>query len=490
MAGCRPFKIPMLKTISTSSPLGVSAEQASQLPRQNGAARIVLRRAFLLVCCAAMLLWVAIYNGYPTVTPDSGNYIRSGAFHVALFPFRAPGYAVFTRWTSLATSAWYTIIAQAIIVVHVLRETFVHLIGREHVDRSLLAVVCALSALTSLPWFVSQLMPDIFTGVLFLCVFLLGFADEFHVARKSVLALIMMLSVAAHTSLFPIAAVYVVVVVAAKLSGRKTESLASTRSVVAWLLVPIILAGLWTATQNRKMGLGFRLSPSKNAFLLGRLFGDGLAPDFLRANCPTRSFISCRYLSNLPRDEEAFLFGHPLLQALNGHDDEISAIVHGTIAAYPRRFLLSSLQQTLFQLVTLRTGGNMRLHPASDGNFYDLRFSLPGDIPAFGKGRQLTDRMFPLTNAIAPVNTAIFWISFVACALFARTGRFAPINKVFVMSIVFLVVNAAVCGAFAGVYDRYQSRVAWLMPLCLSVYICSFLKARRREFVFQDATCR
>src|SRR5579872_3996136 len=437
MAGCRPFKIPMLKTISTSSPLGVSAEQASQLPRQNGAARIVLRRAFLLVCCAAMLLWVAIYNGYPTVTPDSGNYIRSGAFHVALFPFRAPGYAVFTRWTSLATSAWYTIIAQAIIVVHVLRETFVHLIGREHVDRSLLAVVCALSALTSLPWFVSQLMPDIFTGVLFLCVFLLGFADEFHLARKSVLALIMMLSVAAHTSLFPIAAVYVAVVVAAKLSGRKTESLASTRSVAAWLLVPIILAGLWTATQNRKMGLGFKLSPSKNAFLLGRLFGDGLAPEFLRANCPARSFISCRYLSDPPRDDEDFLFYHPLLPALHGHDDEVDEIVRGTLRAYPGKFVLSGFKQTLLQLVTLRTGGSMHIRPATDGNFYDIRFSLPGDIPTYRIAGQLTGRLSPLIDAIAPLHVALFWLSVAGCAIFVWTRRFARIDQFLTLACAF-----------------------------------------------------
>ena len=31
----------------------------------------------------------------------------------------------------------------------------------------------------------------------------------------------------------------------------------------------------------------------------------------------------------------------------------------------------------------------------------------------------------------------------------------------------------------AGVYDRYQSRVAWIMPLCLACYVCCLVKERK-----------
>src|SRR4029077_9032664 len=115
-------------------------------------------------------------------------------------------YSVFTRLTSQGISPWFTIVAQAVIVVYVLRETCNYLVcgKRKLRDYCLLAAICVLAALTSLPWVVSQLMPDVFAGVLFLSAFLLAFAAELRAIQKILLAVIFTISVSAHTSLFPI----------------------------------------------------------------------------------------------------------------------------------------------------------------------------------------------------------------------------------------------------------------------------------------------
>jgi Mg/Co/Ni transporter MgtE len=42
----------------------------------------------------------------------------------------------------------------------------------------------------------------------------------------------------------------------------------------------------------------------------------------------------------------------------------------------------------------------------------------------------------------------------------------------------FLLINAAVCATFSGVFDRYQSRVAWLAALCATAFVCSWVKDR------------
>ncbi len=473
-----------MPTIDQSPSLAAATpEDASRKSQSANAERIDWRRTLLFGALAAGLLpWVAFYNGYPTVTPDSGSYLRAGAFHIALFPFRAPGYSVFTRWTSLGISAWFIIATQAIIVVYILHEILAHLIGgdRKYVGRCLLSGVCVLAAFTSLPWLVSEIMPDVFAGVLFLSAFLLAFAGELRLGQRIVLALIMAISVASHMSLFPIAVLYVGAVVVLRTATRRTHGFPPTWSVLVWLFVPIIAAGFWTASQNQKMGVGFRLSPSKNTYLLGRLFADGLARDFLVENCPKRPFISCRYLANLPQNESDFLFVHPLMGDLKGHDDEVETIVRGTILAYPRKFLVSSVRQTLLQLAALRTGGDMRLYLGFDWNFYDIQKVLPGDSRAFWISRECSDLLHPLTDAVAPVHTIIFWFSVAACLFFARAGRFARINQFFVSAILFLIINAAVCGALAGVYDRYQSRVAWIMPLCLTAYICCMTREWKR----------
>ena len=435
---------------------------------------------------AALLCCVALFNGYPTVTPDSGWYLRNGAFHIAMYPFRAPGYGTFTRWTSLGTSAWFTIAAQAIIVVYILREIFAYLIGgdRKYVDRCLLFGACILVAMTSLPWVTSQIMPDVFAGVLFLSMFLLVFASEFGTRQRIVLASLLTISVATHSAYFPIAALFVVALVLLNLVGRRANGLRTRWSLVVWVLVPILAAGLWTANQNQKMGLGFRLAASQNRFLLATLFSNGLAMDFLRANCPQHQFISCRYLSNPPRDSQDFLWGHPLVHDLEGHEDEMEAILHGAIVANPRRFVLSGLHDALLQLVALRTGEAMQLDARADFNLLcDILAALPRDIWSFMLARQFNERLYKLTDALAPIHTAIFWLSVVGCLLFAWTRRFARVNQFFVAAIAFLVFNAAVCGAASEVNNRYQSRVAWIIPLCLIAYVCCLLRERNSGII-------
>ena len=447
-----------------------------------------VRRLLVGIVAICGLLWPALYNGYPTVFSDTGGYLLTGKFFVALAPFRAPGYAIFTRLTSLGISAWFTVVAQAAMVVYVLYETWDYLIGgdRKFADLYFLASVCVLTALTSLPWLVSLLMPDVFAGVLFLSAFLLAFADNLRPIQRIVLAVIFTISIAAHTSLLPIAALFVVVAIILRQTSGTPRALSSTRSVLVWLLVPIIASGLGTAALNRQMGLGFKLSPSSNSFLLARLFGDGLAADFLRKNCPIQDFISCRYLSQLPQTQEEFLFQHPLYPELQGHEDEMEKIVRGTILAYPVRFLASSAKDTLLLLASPRTGDEIRSYGARGWNSNVIPLVFPRDLQAFSNARQNRDHLTPLADDAAALDTIVFWLSVATCLLLARTGRFRRITLLFCSAIAYFVINAAVCATFAGVYDRYQGRVAWILPFCLTAYVGSLARDWKRSEVIPE----
>jgi len=437
---------------------------------------------------SCLLLWVALYNGYPTVYPDSGSYLYTGAFHIALPPFRSPGYSIFTEFTSLGTSAWFTVAVQAIVVVAVLYEVCKYLIGGESRfrDYCMLAIVCVMAVLTSLPWEVSLIMPDVFAGMVFLSVFLLAFNDQLRLTERIGLAVILTVSVGAHMSLLPIAALFVAALFVAALSiprlaGCQPPGSPPVRSMLAWLLVPMIAAGLWTATLNRSMGLGFKLSVSGNEFLLGRLFGDGLAADFLRESCPRKSFVACRDLNNLPKTTEDFLFWNPLLHDMDGHGDEIEELVRGTIAAYPLRFVGSSIKETFRQLGTFRTGQEVRDFAlnAPNSNAAVIQRIYPRDFHAFSNSRLIRGQLVPLVDTATVIDTAVFWLSAVACLVLALTKRLHRLNRFFYSAIAFLVINAAICATLAGVYDRYQSRVAWILPLCLASYVCCLLGERK-----------
>jgi hypothetical protein len=431
------------------------------------------RRLFVAALAICALLSVALYNGYPTVFSDTGSYLLTGKFLVALAPFRAPGYSIFTKLTSLGSSAWFTVAMQAAMVVYVLYEACVYLVegDRKFAELCFLASICVLTALTSLPWLVSLLMPDVFVGVLFLSAFLLAFAGELRRIQRIVLAAIFAIAVASHASLFPIALVFVFALAVLRVITRPVGALPSKRSALAWLLVPIVASTLFTASLNRQMGLGFTLSPSRSSFLLARLFGDGLAGDFLRENCPKRHFTSCKYLSNLPRTQGEFLFWHPLYPELRkAHPAEMEKIVRGTILAYPVRFVISSVKETLLQLTEFRTGDEIRSYGAKEWNNGVIPRVFPGDVQAFLNARQYHDRLTHLADVLAMVDTTVFWLSLATCILLAGTGRFERLNMFFFAAIAFLVVNASICATLAGVYDRYQSRVAWIVPFCLTAY--------------------
>jgi hypothetical protein len=425
---------------------------------------------------ACLLLWVALYNGYPTVYPDTASYIYTGAFHIPLPPFRSPGYSVFIARTSFGASPWFTIVAQAIAVVAALYGACKYLVGgnARFRDHCLLAITAALAALTSLPWFTSLLMPDVFAGVAFLALFLLGFEARLHWAERIALAAIATLAVGAHISLMPIAMLFVAAVAIVKLVRRLPPWTPSAKAMLPWLAAPLVIAGLWTAQLNRSMALGFRLSPSGDEYLMGRLLEDGLAGDFLRANCPNRSFAACRYLNDLPKTPEQFLFWHPLLSEMELNGNEVHEVAWGTLAAYPVRFAWNSTRHTLRQFVQLRTGDEVRglALGAPNGTGTMIQRVFPRDAATYANSKLIRGRLVSPTKVAAVVDAAAFWLSALACIIFAVQRRQGKWNWLFYSAIAYLFFNAAVCATLAGVYDRYQSRVAWLIPLCLAICLC------------------
>jgi hypothetical protein len=448
----------------------------------------------LLLCGASLcfLLSVALWNGYPIVFSDTGSYVLTGATLIPFRPFRAPGYSILIRLTSLGATPWMTILAQAAIVFYVLHKTCSYLMGgrTKFQNYIVLAGICVLSILTSLPWLVSQLMPDVFVGVLFLSAFLLAFDDRLSLIGRICLATILAISVSTHMSFLPIALVFCAAQASARLIGRNPSEAPSFRAMLAWLLLPVILSGLFTAGLNRKMGLGFQLSPSRNMFLLARLFDEGLAADFLIRNCPNHPYIACRYLSKLPRTDAEFLFQHPLLNDLSSQPQEMEEIVHGTLAAYPVRFIAASFKNTLLQLGTFKTGDEIRSYSARDWNNGVFQRVFPAGYGAFSNSRQLRGRLTFLADRAAMLHTAACWLSLPICLLFAWNDRKDRLAGFLAWTMVFLIINAAVCATFSGVYDRYQSRVAWLIPFCFFSYVCRLLTESSKSDAREEIAAR
>ena len=134
------------------------------------------RAGIPILLAAALLLWPALWNGYPLVFSDTGTYLSQAIHHYVGWD-RPIFYSLFLFPLHLTLTTWPAIAAQALLASHTL-----HLVRRTLLPRvsdwCLLPLAALLALASSLPWFVSQLMPDLFTPLLVLVLALLCLAPK------------------------------------------------------------------------------------------------------------------------------------------------------------------------------------------------------------------------------------------------------------------------------------------------------------------------
>ena len=136
-----------------------------------------INTALVLVLAAIALLWPAFWNGYPLVFADTGTYLSQAIEHYAGWD-RPIFYSLFLFPLHMTVTTWPAIGVQALLVAYLLdllRRTLLYPIPSVW---WLLPVAGALAFASPLPWFASQLMPDVFTGIVVVALALLIFAAD------------------------------------------------------------------------------------------------------------------------------------------------------------------------------------------------------------------------------------------------------------------------------------------------------------------------
>jgi hypothetical protein len=122
--------------------------------------------ALSIVLSAAALMWPSLWNGYPLVFADTGTYLSQAIEHYIGWD-RPVFYSLFLLPLHMTITIWPAIVAQALLVAYTL-----HLVRRTLLPAFsawwLVPIAVFLSVATALPWFASQLVPDVFTSLLVL----------------------------------------------------------------------------------------------------------------------------------------------------------------------------------------------------------------------------------------------------------------------------------------------------------------------------------
>ncbi len=463
---------------------------------------------FLLIA----LFLPALVNRQPVMYPDSVGYFHAGYAAIkqakaSLDAHRAghaearPAASALSRQQAdgitTARSVYYGL---AYVILYVLAGVWglagaqvlltlfcLMLAARRTVRLDLLPWFAALGAivlLIGLNFFTVTAMPDLFAGLMLLgmamilaygpvlrrweyafWLVLVFAAGLFHKAHLAILALSLLAGAVALPGIW-------------RRRGRDLLLLAAAGAVA--------LAGQYAVDLTVRQLTG--KNPIATPFMLARLVGDGTAERYLRDTCLTRHFTTCDYLAKMPMSENDFLWSREADKSVMGDADgqtraaiadESGAIVLGTLKAYPLEEAAAAVRNVLAQLGDVGVGEFALVPSDTVAPVAMLRWALDQY-----RGSAIAQGWMPLTE-ISILMRGVYFAALVGIGtlLWRRPrgpGRDDPDVRFVLLLLTGIAANAVVSGVIAGVFDRYQGRVAWLASLGFAVLLGKMLRSRRQ----------
>jgi hypothetical protein len=439
-----------------------------------------MRRFGLIALAALILLWPAFVNGYPLVFSDTGTYL-SQAIHRYLGWDRPVFYSLFIFPLHMQVTTWPIIVVQALLTAHLLYLAQRCL--RPYLAGGWLPGFAALlAALTPLPVFVAQLMPDLLTGLMVLALALLVLCQQRLTAKETWwLTGLAGFAMAAHLSNLPIAVGLLIILV--PLRGQLGSAAPLGRVGLGQLVLAPAAAALALISVNLVGHRAPALAPYGNVFLLARVLYDGPGFDVLARDCPRPGWRLCGHDVAFPATADGFLWKADSPLYKDGGPKLISAeagpIIIAAVRAEPFRELRAVLANAGQQLASFGTGDG--LQPWPDTVTPWIRRDFPAfERAAYQQARQTAGQSV-LPRWLPGLHEAVSLGSIAICVLLlpGALKRRVPMAGIIVAVLLSLLGNALITGGLSGPHDRYQSRVMWL-PTLVAVLAIAPSAARNR----------
>ena len=463
-------------------------------------------------CLAALLLiplfcLPALYNHHPVLYPDSVGYFHSGSAALealepaesafvdmvegkahAAAPLSPPhadpaGKTMAERsldGTSTSRSPYYGVLLViltrlggewALPLVQVALSIMAIMLAARHLGRpralALFSICAATGLIAGLGIFSTTVMPDVFSGLAILATALLIAAFGSMSAKERCFWLVLLLgSCLFHKANLATSAMLAVLGIGycwltARIDKIQAASLAGVlaAAVIGHMVVNVAVE----KTSGRP--------PIQTPFLLARLVGDGTAEQYLRKHCPQAGYALCRFLPRMPMSENDFLWSSvppktvmktASVETQSAIAAQSNAIIKGVLTEFPLQQAKASSENAirqLFEVGVREYGLGISVMPKDDSAMLPI-------LDAYSSSR-IAQGSMPL-DAISTVMLIAYLAGFGALAalFFSGSAQALPAQgwKIAGILIAGVVINALVSGVIAGVFDRYQGRVAWLIP--------------------------
>lgn len=425
---------------------------------------------FIILLASAAMLLPAFFNGFPLVYSDSGAYIASG------FEGKVPGdrpifYGLFIRHASLAHSLWLVIVAQAIILSSLLYYITRKILGNSssHVIY-FVSIILGLNLLSSLPWFSSMLMADVFTSISFLLLFVLLFIKPQNWWAVTFISLLYLLAAGMHLTHLPAHMALLVGLIFFKLIKLKLlKDLSWLRLAAITLLVSANLV-IIPAVHYAHKG-GYAASKNGYMFLTARLIESGAVKAYLDDECSLTPNFLCAYKDSLPKNGSDFLWlPESILYKLGGwgsYSDEFKSLNKAifTTPKYLKIYVSHFYKVLTFHLGAHKIGEELIPLGQNSPPGWETEAHFKEELPQLIASKQAQNYW---RGKLSGLNQLIFWVligSIIFCIYFLVIWQTNVLLTLLIISLFLIYIGNffAVCIASSG--SRYNARLDWLFVL-------------------------
>lgn len=419
----------------------------------------------IVILTAFVVVLPAIYNGFPLLYSDSGNYIDH-AFSLIPSVDRPIGYSYFIRSVTWLASIWPIAFFQGLIgswLIFLLLRVF---LPAKILVRTFLIASIILGCFSSLGWYASFVTPDIFTSYIPLVIFLLLFA-ELKLFTRIFLYFLLAFIISMHFSHLAITLGILAIAFLFKWKGKWNVQYPR----LAGILVSCILGHQVVCISNLSHHNDYTFSRSTYVFLMGRLSETGILNDYLKDNCNELNSNLCDYIDRLPSQAASFVWDHPSPFNINGTDwiksnREYEKVVKDIVTTpkYWPSLIYKSMTATVRQLTRISIGSGIYAYDEVSSPYLALKIRKPNELNEYLHSRQ--NYKLLKMDMVNIIDGFLLLMSVILILIWSGTDNAAKEIKMLIgIVLIAYILNALVTGALANVYDRLQARMTWLIIL-------------------------
>ncbi len=443
---------------------------------------------FYFLVGTIIILIPALSNNYPFVYSDTGTYIVSG-FDNYVPKDRPIFYGWFIRHLSLSLTFWLPVIVQAFFTFTLIHITVKNYLISPNKKPIALVISLLLVTCTGVGLFAGKLMPDIFTGLVILAGFLLFSCRSLLVWEKIILSLVFYFGLMVHLSNLIMIILFLIVFVVYHFFGfrfqwRKIwDKLLSKKLFISLGLLSI----LTVPTVNVIMYDKFQFSASSHVFLMARMGESGILKRYLDTNCEDGNYKLCAYKNEIPSSATTFIWPpESILYKTGGWDStkmEYREIL-GEIYSTPKywKWLITDFTMATFRQFFTFSPGVIAPHLKFTAPYDCMIWKMPHELNIYLTSKQQQND-FPIDDIVRRqlilvyCSLAVIFFILFSGMLFDKYNTFS--NKGILFILLFMLLNAFVCGALANVLDRLQGRVIWILPLVAIILVLNYFSDKK-----------